>query len=129
MARLRKAGATVMGYAMATVILKICTAGEWAEAESRGRYDGSAVDAEDGFIHFSTPEQAPETAARYFADQADLVLVAVDPDRLGPALAWEPSRGGDLFPHLYGSLPLEAVIWEKDMPPGPDGTHILPGLE
>ena len=126
MARLRKAGATVMGYAMATVILKICTAGEWAEAESRGRYDGSAVDAEDGFIHFSTPEQAPETAARYFADQADLVLVAVDPDRLGPALAWEPSRGGDLFPHLYGPLPLSAVVWVRPLPLGVDGRHRFP---
>lgn len=126
MARLRKAGAKVMGYAMATVILKICTAGEWAEAELRGLYDGSAVDAEDGFIHFSTPEQAPETAARYFADQADLVVVAVDPESLGPALAWEPSRGGDLFPHLYGPLPLGTVLWVRPLPLGADGRHRFP---
>ncbi len=126
MARLRRGGATVMGYAMAKVILKICTAGEWAEAESQGHYDGSAVDAEDGFIHFSTPEQAPETAARYFAGQADLVLVAVDPEYLGPALAWEPSRGGDLFPHLYGPLPLSAVVWVRPLPLGVDGTHRFP---
>jgi len=126
MARLRRGVATVMGYAMAKVILKICTAGEWAEAESQGRYDGSAVDAEDGFIHFSTPEQAPETAARYFAGQADLVLVAVDPEHLGPALAWEPSRGGDLFPHLYGPLPLSTVLWVRPLPLGADGRHRFP---
>lgn len=111
---------------MAEMILKICTAGEWAEAESRGRYDGSAVDADDGFIHFSTPEQAPQTAARHFAGQADLVLVAVDPERLGPALAWEPSRGGALFPHLYGPLSLSAVLWVRPLPLGTDGRHRFP---
>ena len=110
-------------------ILKICRAREWAEAERRRRYDGSAVDARDGFVHFSTPEQAPETAARYFAGQADLVLVAVDPDRLGRALAWEPSRGGALFPHLYGPLALDAVIWVRPLPLGPDGRHRFPHVD
>lgn len=108
------------------VILKICSAGEWAEAERQGRYDGSAVDAGDGFIHFSTPEQAPETAARYFAGQSDLVVIAVDPDRLEPALKWEPSRGGDLFPHLYGPLALDAVAWVKPLPLDAGGRHIFP---
>ena len=108
------------------MILKICSADEWADAERRGHYDGSTVDAEDGFIHFSTPEQAPETARRHFAGQPDLVLVAVDPDRVGPALVWERSRGGALFPHLYGSLALDAVLWVRPLPLGPDGRHALP---
>jgi len=108
------------------MILKICSAEEWVEAERRGRYDGSAVDASDGFIHFSTPTQAPETAARYFAGQHDLVVIAVDPDKLGSGLAWEPSRGGDLFPHLYGSLDLAAVVWVKPLPLSSAGRHIFP---
>ena len=108
------------------MILKICSADEWADAERRGRYDGSTVDAEDGFIHFSTAEQAPKTVRRHFAGQTDLVLVAVDPDRLGPALVWERSRGGALFPHLYGSLALDAVLWVRPLPLGPDGRHALP---
>ena len=88
-------------------IYKICTAAEWREAERAGAYRGSAVDRRDGFIHFSTAEQAAETAAKWFAGQRDLVLVAVDADALGDALKWEPSRGGALFPHLYGELPLD----------------------
>ena len=92
-----------------TTIYKICTATEWREAERAGRYGGSAVDHRDGFIHFSTAEQAAETAARHFAGQHGLVLVSVDADALGSALKWEPSRGGALFPHLYGDLPLAHV--------------------
>ena len=88
------------------MIYKICTAAEWREAEQAGVYRGSAVDHRDGFIHFSTAEQAAETAAKWFAGQRDLVLVAVDADALGDRLKWEPSRGGALFPHLYGELPL-----------------------
>ena len=82
---------------------------EWREAERAGFYRGSAVDVKDGFIHFSTAEQATETAAKWFTGQRDLVLVAVDADALGDALKWEPSRGGALFPHLYGALDLQAV--------------------
>ena len=79
-------------------------------ARRRARvYRGSAVDLKDGFIHFSTAEQAAETAAKWFAGQRDLVLVAVDADALGDKLKWEPSRGGALFPHLYGELSLKAV--------------------
>ena len=85
-------------------IYKICTAAEWREAERAGAYRGSAVDRRDGFIHFSTAEQAAETAAKWFAGQRDLVLVAVDAEALGDRLKWEPSRGGALFPHLYGEL-------------------------
>ena len=92
-----------------TTIYKICTADEWRDAERAGAYRGSAVDRRDGFIHFSTAEQAAETAAKWFAGQHDLVLVAVDAAALGDRLKWEPSRGGALFPHLYGELPLAAV--------------------
>ena len=66
-----------------------------------------------------------ETAARHFATESDLVLVAFDPDRLGPALRWEPSRGGALFPHLYRILTLQDVVWDKSLPLGATG-HIFP---
>lgn len=91
------------------MIYKICTVAEWREAERAGTFTGSAVDRKDGFIHFSTAVQAQETARRYFAGQQDLVLVAIDENKLGDALKWEPSRGGDLFPHLYGPMPAEAA--------------------
>ena len=110
---------------MAT-IYKICTAAEWRDAERAGAYRGSAVDRGDGFIHFSAPAQAAETAAKWFAGQRDLVLVAVDADALGAALKWEPSRGGALFPHLYGELPLAAVRSVVPLPLGDAGRHVFP---
>ncbi|HEX7943801.1 MAG TPA: DUF952 domain-containing protein [Phenylobacterium sp.] len=85
-------------------IYKILPRAEWAAAQAAGRFEGSAVDHHDGYIHFSTAAQAGETARRYFAGQADLVVLEVEGDALGEALKWEPSRGGDLFPHLYGVL-------------------------
>jgi uncharacterized protein (DUF952 family) len=88
------------------LIYKVCAASEWRDATAAGAYRGSAVDLRDGFIHFSTSAQLAETLRRHFAGQRDLVLVAVDPGTLGPQLRWEPSRGGDLFPHLYGDLPV-----------------------
>jgi uncharacterized protein (DUF952 family) len=88
------------------LIYKVCAASEWRDATAVGAYRGSAVDLRDGFIHFSTSAQLAETLRRHFAGQCDLVLVAVDPDALGAQLRWEPSRGGDLFPHLYGDLPV-----------------------
>jgi uncharacterized protein (DUF952 family) len=108
------------------IIFKICTATEWAEAERAGVYRGSAVDLRDGFIHFSTAEQAPETAARHFAGQRDLVLVAVDANALGERLKWEPSRGGALFPHLYGDLDLQAVRKVEPLPLDAAGRHLFP---
>ena len=66
--------------------------------------------------------------AKYFAGEKDLVLVAVDGDRLGTALRYEPSRAGELFPHLHGTLDVSAVRWAKPLPLGPDGKHILPEL-
>jgi uncharacterized protein (DUF952 family) len=109
-------------------IYKICERALWEEAEQAGRFDGAAVDRRDGFIHFSTAAQVGETAARHFAGAADLVLVAVDADALGGALRFEPSRGGALFPHLYGALPLAAVRWVKPLPLGPGGRHAFPEL-
>jgi uncharacterized protein (DUF952 family) len=88
------------------LIYKICPAAEWHGAAAAGTYRGSVVDLRDGFIHFSTGAQLAETLRRHFAGQRDLVLVAVAPDDLGTRLRWEPSRSGDLFPHLYGELPV-----------------------
>ena len=99
-----------------TTIYKICERTAWQEAESAGLYRGSALDIRDGFIHFSTAAQAGETAAKHFAGQTDLMLIAVDGDALGAALKWETSRGGDLFPHLYATLPLAAVRWARPLP-------------
>ena len=95
----------------------------WRDAERAGVYRGSAVDVKDGFIHFSTAEQAAETAAKWFARQRDLVLVAVDADALGDKLKWEPSRGGALFPHLYGELSLKAVQRVDPLPLDETGRH------
>ncbi len=111
-----------------TTIYKICTAAEWREAEAAGAYRGSAVDRADGFIHFSTGEQARETAAKWFAGQRDLVLIAVYGDALGEKLKWEPSRGGALFPHLYGELPLAAVRRVDALPLDNSGRHVFPPL-
>jgi uncharacterized protein (DUF952 family) len=88
----------------ASLVYKVCPASDWREAIVTGTYPGSAVDLRDGFIHFSTGAQLAETLRRHFAGQSDLVLVEIDPEDLGDALRWEPSRGGDLFPHLYGPL-------------------------
>ena len=109
-----------------SLIYKICTAAEWREAERAGVYRGSAADHKDGFIHFSTAGQAAETAAKHFAGQRDLVLVAVDADTLGGKLNWEPSRGGALFPHLYGELELKAVLRVDPLPLGDTGQHQFP---
>jgi uncharacterized protein (DUF952 family) len=110
------------------IIYKICERVSWQAAERAGLYRGSDLDARDGFIHFSTGAQVAETAARHFARQSDLMLVAVDGDALGEALKWEPSRGGDLFPHLYGALPLRAVRWARPLPDEIDGQRAVPEL-
>lgn len=109
-----------------TTIYKIVPAALWAQAETAGRFDGAPVDTADGFIHFSTAAQVRETAARHFAGSADLLLVSVDTAALGAALRFEPSRGGDLFPHLYAPLALAAVTAVRPLPLGPDGEHVFP---
>jgi len=100
----------------------------WQEAGRTGTYQGAPEDRSDGFLHFSTAGQIVESAARHKAGQPDLVLLAVDADLLGAALRWETSRGGALFPHLYGDLPVNAVLWAKPLPLGPDGAHRFPPL-
>ncbi|MDR3521176.1 MAG: DUF952 domain-containing protein [Acidocella sp.] len=91
---------------------KVLTAGQWADLQG-GRFAGAAVDVADGYVHLSTAEQLGETLARHFAGQTGLVVAAVDLDRLGDAVKWEVSRGGALFPHLYGRLTMDAVVsWE-----------------
>ncbi|MBX9992802.1 DUF952 domain-containing protein [Phreatobacter oligotrophus] len=113
---------------MTPTIYKISPRAAWQQAESAGRFTGAPVDIADGYIHFSTAAQAVETAAKHFAGQADLVLVAVDAARLGEALRWEPSRGGALFPHLYADLMMDAVLWVKPLPLGADGRHTFPDM-
>jgi uncharacterized protein (DUF952 family) len=112
-----------------TLIFKIVGAEEWRAAEAAGVFAGAAVDRADGYIHFSTAAQARETAAKRFAGRGDLVLAAVDADSLGPALRWEPSRGGALFPHLYGPLALDAVVWTRPLPLDNAGRHLFGSLE
>ena len=111
------------------VVYKIVATEEWAEAEAAGAFTGASVDCADGFIHFSTAEQAPETAAKWFAGRRDLTLAAVDAEALGGDLRWEPSRGGAFFPHLYAALPMSAVVWSRLLPLGPDGAHVFGSLE
>ena len=98
-------------------IYKILPRALWDEAVTNGSFNGSPVDAADGFIHFSTAAQVHETAARHFQGMNDLVLVAVEADDLGEALKWEPSRGGDLFPHLYGTLPTRLAVSVRPFEP------------
>lgn len=111
-----------------TLIYKICPRSLWLEAERDGLFRGAPVDRVDGYIHFSTAAQVRETAAKHFAGQSHLVLIAVEAAALGPALKWEPSRGGALFPHLYGALPLDAVRRVEELPLGRDG-HVFPRLD
>ena len=113
---------------MVTTIYKICGRDEWRAAEADGQFRGSAVDARDGFIHFSSAAQVVETAAKHFAKQTYLMLVAVDAVALGSALRWERSRNDDLFPHLYGPLPLAAVRWAKPLPDEVEGRRKFPEL-
>ncbi|MBE7218387.1 MAG: DUF952 domain-containing protein [Caulobacteraceae bacterium] len=100
---------------------KILAAREWEHALAAGVYEGSAIDLADGFIHFSTAEQTPETAARHFRGREGLLLLEVETVALGSSLRWEPSRGGALFPHLYGALPVSAVLEVHPFPLGQDG--------
>jgi uncharacterized protein (DUF952 family) len=114
---------------MHRTIYKIATETAWREAEKAGVFKGAAIDLSDGYIHLSTADQVSETAARHFAGQADLLLVAIDADKLGDALKYEPSRGGALFPHLYAPLDLHAVRWVKPLPLDSNGNHQFPALE
>jgi uncharacterized protein (DUF952 family) len=110
------------------LIYKIVPEALWRAAEALAQFDGAPVDLAEGFIHFSTAAQIRATAARHFAAQRDLLLIAVEADRLGDALKWEPSRGGDLFPHLYAPLQLAEIVRVDSLPLRGDGTHDFGGL-
>ncbi|MEZ5779173.1 MAG: DUF952 domain-containing protein [Paracoccaceae bacterium] len=107
------------------LVFKIFRRPEWDEFRARGETAGAPIDLEDGYIHLSTAGQITETAAKHFATESDLVLVAVETAALGDALKWEPSRGGALFPHLYRPLRLSDAAWDKSLPLGAAG-HIFP---
>lgn len=98
-----------------SLIYKIVAREEWRAAETAGVYAGSAVDRADGYIHFSEATQLRETARKHYAGRDDLLLVTIDTDRLDPAPIWEPSRGGALFPHLYGLLPVAAAVEVREL--------------
>lgn len=106
-------------------IYKILLRPQWDDFTTAGQTAGAPIDLADGYIHFSTAAQTPETAAKYFANHSDLVIVACDTGHLGAALKWEVSRGGALFPHLYRSLFRADVVWDKSLPLGAAG-HIFP---
>lgn len=108
-----------------TLIYKILSRAEWQAAEAGGRFDGSAVDLADGFIHLSGADTAQATAGKYFVGQADLVLLGVEAEALGEALRWEPSRDGALFPHLYRPLLIGEVLTCQALELGADGVPQL----
>lgn len=109
-----------------TLIYKICSKALWAQAVASGTFQGAPIDLADGYIHFSTGEQARETAAKHFAGQDDLLLISFDSEALGDRLVWEPSRGGALFPHLYRTLVVSEALDIYALPLDQDGTHIFP---
>jgi uncharacterized protein (DUF952 family) len=111
----------------ADLIYKILSAADWEAAQAAGRFDGSADDRRDGFIHFSDGGQVIATAAKYFAGQSGLVLLTVDPGRLAD-LRWERSRDDALFPHLYGALELDAVVRADRLPDGRDAADAIAAL-
>ena len=106
-------------------IYKILSRAQWIAARTAGTFAGAGVDLQDGFIHFSTAEQAQETARRHFRGQDRLVVLEVEADDLGDALRWEPSRGGDLFPHLYGVLDVSLVRGVTDAPLDAEGVPLV----
>lgn len=105
---------------------KILTRDQWDAFRTDGVFSGAPVDLADGYIHLSTKAQTAETVAKHFAGQDDLILAMVDLAALGDKLKWEVSRGGQLFPHLYGELPMSAVVTKAVLRMGSDGQHSFP---
>lgn len=114
--------------AAARTVFKILAHADWTAAQRLGSYGGSPDDVRDGFIHLSTCSQLDGTARRHFAGKPNLVVVAFEAAALGPKLVWEPSRGGVLFPHLYGALPAALALWQAPLPLAGDGTPLIPEL-
>ncbi len=112
-----------------SLIYKLLTRTEWLAASALGAFDGSEVDLADGYIHFSTAEQVQETATKHFHGVADLILLEVDAEALGAPVTWEPSRGGHLFPHLYGPMPVGAVVRVLPVELDGDGVPVVGTLE
>lgn len=108
------------------IVFKICTENEWRQLNENGRFFGSPDDLRDGFVHLSGRDQVTRTASKFFAGRTDLMLLAINSDRLGNALRWETSTSGTTYPHLYAPLTLDAVAKATPLPLGPDGRHILP---
>ena len=104
-----------------TKVYKILSRAEWEAAEAEGVFKGSALDLKDGYIHLSSAAQAGETARLHFAGRADLVVLTLEADAFGPMLRWEPSRGGQLFPHLYAPLMTADVEAVRDLPLNAEG--------
>jgi len=113
---------------IADTIYKILPAEVWSRAVEAGVFTGSPIDTADGFIHFSTASQVRDTAARHFAGQSGLVLVAIAIELIGEPVQWELSRGGAFFPHLYAPLPVRAALWAVPLPLDEDGRHVFPEL-
>ena len=105
---------------------KILTREQWEQFREDGLFRGAPVDMADGYIHLSARDQVADTAAKHFAAQDDLILAMVDLAALGNMVKWEVSRGGALFPHLYGELPMSAVTSKAKIRLGSDGKHIFP---
>ena len=108
------------------MIYHLARKAEWESSMEAGVYHGTAEDHADGFLHFSTAEQVAESARKHRAGERDLILLFVDEDALDDKLVWEPSRGGQLFPHLYASLQVAAVVKTADLPLDESGIHIFP---
>ena len=109
-----------------TLIYKVVTAKDWTTAKTQGEFVGVDIDIADGFIHFSSPSQVRQTVALHFADQVDLRLIGVDSKMLGDDLRWECSRGGEVFPHLYGTFSVDSVVSIDELPIGRNGQRIFP---
>lgn len=107
-------------------LFKVLATDLWNEAESAGQFKGSGIDLADGFIHLSAHDQVVETVEKHFAGQTDLVIVEVLGDKLGDTLVWETSRGGALFPHVYGHIPIDAVLRVDPLVLDEDGKHLFP---
>lgn len=113
---------------MSKLVYKIASKADWQAASAVGELAGTPDDLADGYIHFSTAAQLPETLAKHYRGQSGLVLASIDPGRLPVPLEWEPSRGGQLFPHLYAALPLSAVVGVRDLNARADGGFDLPEI-
>jgi uncharacterized protein (DUF952 family) len=115
-----------MNHSFESIVYKIAPRDSWDAGLPGGRYDGSLDDLRDGFIHLSTAAQVRATAEKYFAGQEGLIIAAIDVARLGASLKWEASRGGDMFPHVYGAIESSMVIWTKPLAIAGDGTFDFP---